>query len=255
MNPDHPRQRSSKFESLVQFLDNQNHENANPSSSSSENKHDERERLADGSNSNAPRGGAGLVDVTNVTKQSSNEPTAEKLIYSDEKDLQSKFVGSNDSEAPPTEINKLTKIKKSYIWDTFILDEENIHNHDAESDKRKDQTAGESQAEKMSIARQQILDIQEASKEISSRAAKLKADQEKLKAEVERLHSIRIQNEANHVKAMKKLKLEFKDRRAAIEAKSEQVSGGILFANYLHKCSPQGFFLYPYWYSRLRTNS
>ena len=254
MNSDQPRRRSSKFESLVEFLDNQNHENANPSSSSSENKHDERKRLADGSNS-APRGSTGLVDVTNVTKQSSNEPTAEKLIYSDEKDLQSKFVGSNDSEAPPTEINKLTKIKKSYIWDTFILDEENIHNHDAESDKHKDQTAGESQAEKMSIARQQILDIQEASKEISSRAAKLKADQEKLKAEVERLHSIRIQNEANHVKAMKKLKLEFKDRRAAIEAKSEQVSGGILFANYLHKCSPQGFFLYPYWYSRLRTNS
>ena len=135
----------------------------------------------------------------------------------EEKGLQSKSTGSNDRKSAPTELT----LKKNYIWDTW--EEESLDPHDSKSLECNDQTAGESRAEKMSLARQQILDIQEASREISTRAAKLKDDQEQLKTEVERLHSIRIQNEANHVKAMKKLKLEFKNRRAAIEEKNEQV--------------------------------
>lgn len=211
MNPNQPR-RHSKFESLVKFLED--HENGI----------DSCKRLADGSNSDSPHGGAGLFDITNVSAQSSNEPTAEKLMDSDQKNLQSKSTGSNDRESAPTElISKKSYTRCRRIWDTW--EEESLDQRDAtKSLECKYQTAGESRAEKMSLARQQILDIQEASREISTRAAKLKADQEQLKTEVERLHSIRIQNEANHVKAMKKLKLEFKDRRAAIEAKSEQVS-------------------------------
>lgn len=80
------------------------------------------------------------------------------------------------------------------------------------------------QNEKMTAARATILDMKAASYEIQARAAKLRAEQEKLKTEVEHLHTVRIENEANHVKSMRRLKKELKERLTEIESKHEEVS-------------------------------
>ena len=86
------------------------------------------------------------------------------------------------------------------------------------------QNPSATQAEKALTARQKLLDLKAASEEIKARIATVKNDQEKLKAEVDDLHSIRITNEANHVKTMKRIKREHKERKVEIDTKNKQVS-------------------------------
>lgn len=205
------RSSSCKFESLLQFLNDV--ENGLPTND-------------DGSqsdkNTTCPR--LGLADISN-TSQASHEQTSEKFISAETKKLQNQPCSSDDKVTLKEE--SAIRRNKRYIWDedwNFQGKNEDqggnkIYDHDSS------QTAGdENKAEKLSAARQQLLSLKAASEEIQMHAVKLKEDQKKLKDEVEHLHSIRIEREANHVKTMKQLKKDFKDRKAQIEADHQQVS-------------------------------
>jgi hypothetical protein len=179
---------------------------------------------------------SGLVDITNVTGQASHEQTSEKVIHRDEKKV--KNQSGNGSQASPAILNQsqtetpapCSRLKR-YIWDDW-QEEKGGGGCFEPKDDTESMAAGDSRAEKVAIARQQILDLKAASEEIRTRSLKLKSEQEKLKAEVEQLHAIRIENEANHIKAMKQLKREFRERRAKIEANNEKVSRILKLSQY-----------------------
>ena len=188
------RDNRSKFESLLQFLDDADNESHKYRTGS------DRARL-------------GLADVTNTRRV--QEKSEERIACQIKKKFQdpSSLGNDNSSSASPGKV-----VNKRYIWDDWEVNDPSTQF----SDEAK-QAAGESKTEKLSAVRQQLLDLKTASEEIQSKAAKLKADQNKLKNEVEHLHSIRIENEANHIKTMKRLKKDFQERKTEIEAKNDKV--------------------------------
>lgn len=217
--------RSQRFESLLHFLDEENcialeadDDNQRRSKSSSITLDSRRS----------------LLDITNSTLQSSQ--TLERISCQNKEKLKNQSDRVNDG-CLETELAIAPSNKsKKYIWEEWDLEVDN----GAQDEEKKDiQMAGDSQAEKISAARQQLIQLKAAGEEIQARATKLKSSQGALKAEIDRLHSIRIEQEANHVKNMRTLKLKFVNRKAKTEAETEKVGAGgsfyiQLYDNFFH---------------------
>ena len=204
--------RSKRFESLINFLDQE-------SGVATAEVNNDNQR---GGRSGSIDSRGSLLDITNNELQSSQ--TSERISSKNKEKLKN----------PTDRVNELiiarSSKNKKYIWDEW--DEKiECYGVDADNDVQDDETrdsqiAGDIQAEKISAARLQLIQLKAAGDEIQARAAKLKTNQETLKADIDRLHSIRIENEANHVKSMKMLKREFTNRKAKTEAETKKVGVG-----------------------------
>jgi hypothetical protein len=228
--PKHQSNRySDRFEVLFKFLDAKSISNENDSVDTSLHK-----RI---NGSSTVPCSHGLVDITNY--QSSHQETSERVDRQKETTIKGKLGNNNDCTITNHVTTTLSADEKAacnkakrYIWDDWeeTLDGQIVLLRDVQLDKpaglvlqlsNTKMAAGEDKTEAMAAT---LKDLKAMSKEIQSRAATLKTELEAKKAEVEELHAIRIQNEAEHVKRMKSLKRQLKERSGEMKTKHDQAS-------------------------------
>lgn len=180
----------------------------------------------------------GLVDTSNSTDQTSHQSTAERIVGQDEKAFKNK-PGTNDGERSTHSLAFLRQStgssgkNKKYIWDEWeetcdgksdLVRDMPLDDGVPDDHTKYEMSTGDNETESLSAARRQLFNLKAMGEEIHARTASLKSDLEKAKAEVESLHCIRIQNEADHVKAMKSLKRKWKERTSEVETKYDEAS-------------------------------
>lgn len=143
---------------------------------------------------------------------------------------QTAFANTNEETFQDScNTNSMRRNTRKYIWDDW---EETNDGHlvqlrdlaiaDNEVSKVSNtQTTGDSQRE---TARRQLQDIKAIGEEIQSRAFNMKEELVEKSLLVEELHSTRVQNEADHVKQMKCLKKQWKEKFEEAKSKHEKVS-------------------------------
>ncbi|KAL3782973.1 hypothetical protein HJC23_003129 [Cyclotella cryptica] len=165
----------------------------------------------------------GLVDNSNSTGQPSHQSTTEGIVGQNEKAFKNNS-GANDSAFLGQSANK----SKRYVWDEWeerdLVRDMSLNDGVPAGKTKHEMAAGDNKTESVSRARQQLISLKAMGEEIHARAASLKSSLEEKNIEIERLHCLRIQNEADHVKAMKSLKRQWKERKIEMKTKHDEAS-------------------------------
>lgn len=234
-----PRRYSDKLSSLLNYLDEQN-------DSIISNRYDDSGGEIGGVTSSTHDiipVRTGLVDITNASERRSafSRSSEEKKKLKDNNDIVS---ASNESKTHRRRSKQLYVTReKKYIWDDWETTEDgdivslntqetvsNMPSGDALEQEKKT-TPSNINSLPVDMERQ-LAELKLMSEEIQTRSTAMKLELEHKTKKVEELHSIRVNNESEHVQKMKSVKQEWKKRIESAKEEHQRVSWRSIFYEY-----------------------
>ena len=224
------RRYSDKLSSLLNYLDEQNND------SIISNKYDDSGGEIGGVTSSTHDAPArtGLVDITNASERRSafSRSSEEKKKLKDNSDIVSASSSESKTHRRRSKPQHVTREKK-YIWDDWettedgdivsLQDKETTSNMSSGDVLEQEKKTAPSNSLPVDMERQ-LAELKLMSEEIQTRSNAMKLELEHKTKKVEELHSIRVNNESEHVQKMKSVKQEWKKRIESAKEEHERVS-------------------------------